>query len=250
MQQDTPRAMEGESLRRHMFATYSSLRVGMMVIAVLFPIILYLAARLEGVHLQGSMSAYYWASMTHDPPSRIWFVGGLFAIAACLYLYKGFSVRENVALNLAGLLAIGVAYFPKEWNCKPDVEKLAPMDVTYCVDGCNPHGFCAVMLFVCLAYVTFFRSRDTLHELKDERLRTYYKNLYWIATAVMLAAPLSAALLHVVFRKYDAYTYFIELTGIWAFAFYWAVKTHEMRHSQAEEKVLMGRQTERDLTSR
>ena len=59
--------------------------------------------------LAGSMSEYYWAAAGDVVPARNVFVGGLFAVSACLWLYKGFSPRENVALNLAGLFAVGVA---------------------------------------------------------------------------------------------------------------------------------------------
>lgn len=243
MQKNLACPSDNEALRRHVFATYSSLRVGMVVVAVLFPVILYVAGKLEGVTLQGSMSAYYWASLGagQNPPARVWFIGGLFAIGACLYLYKGFSMAENIALNFAAVFAIGVAYFPTEWNCGPGNVPILQSVVPYCVDGWNPHGFFAVMLFVCLAYVTFFRSADTLPELKDEKLRARYLRWYRITTAAMLAAPLSAVALHVIFIKYDAITYFLELSGIWTFAFYWFIKTLEMRHSQAEEKALQGR---------
>jgi hypothetical protein len=237
---------DGEALRKHVFATYLSLRIGMAVAAFVFPIVLYIAGRLEGMPLLGSMSAYYWATMSGDPPGRVWLIGGLFAIGACLYLYKGFSQAENIALNLAALFALGVAYFPMEWNCVPGRPLIPPLDVKYCVDGWNPHGFCALMHFVCLAYVTFFRSTDTLLEIKDEKLREKYRWQYRITTVVMLAAPLAAAVLHAMLFKYNVGTYLLEMFGIWAFAYYWTVKTFEMRHSHAEEKALQGKELDLD----
>jgi len=52
------------------------------------------------------MSAYYHTAM------REVFVGILFAVGAYLYLYKGFSAVENIALNLAGTFAICIPLFP------------------------------------------------------------------------------------------------------------------------------------------
>ena len=217
-----------EALRRHIYGTYLSLRYGMAAIAFAFPLLLYVAGKLNGLPLQGSMSAYYWASNGGDPPVRVWFVGGLFAIGSFLYLYKGFTDRENIALNLAALFAIGVAYFPMSWNCGSD-----------CPNG-NLHGTCAFALFACLAYVALFRSRDTLPALQDPALERRYRNLYSITSALMLFSPVAAIVLHALFQKYNALTFFLELCGIYAFALFWLIKSLEMSHSQAEEQALRG----------
>ena len=65
-------------------ATYFSLRWGMVAVAASLPFVLWFGGRLVyGIPLCPSMSAYYHTCM------RNWFVGFLFAAAACLYLYKG-----------------------------------------------------------------------------------------------------------------------------------------------------------------
>jgi hypothetical protein len=214
-----------ETLLRHVFDTYITLRIGMIVIAFAFPLLLYAWGLWHGLPLQGSMSAYYWASNEGDPPVRVWFVGGLFAVGSFLMLYKGYTRREDWALNLAALFAIGVALFPMTW-CEP-----------HCPDW-NPHAWFAIALFVCLAYVTFFRSRDTLHALPNEALEHRYRNIYWGTSAIMLISPVVAIILHNVFQKFDALTYFVELAGIWAFSAFWFAKSWEMRHSRAEKQVL------------
>lgn len=217
---------ERETLLRHVFDTYITLRYGMAAIACAFPLLLLVAGWLNGLPLQGSMSAYYWASIEGDPPVRIWFVGGLFAVGAFLFLYKGFTVKENWALNLAALSAIGVAYFPMSWNCGSDCPNL------------NPHGMFAFALFACIAYVAIFRSRDTLRVLPNQTLQQRYRTIYWVTSGFMLLSPVAAIIAHVVFQKYNALTYFIELFGIWAFASFWFCKSLEIRHSRAEEQVL------------
>lgn len=102
--------MHANELQRHFFSTYINLRYGMAAIAFALPIVLFTTGYLHGIPLQDSMSHYYFALSPEDAtqkayPVRTWFVGILFALAAFLYLYKGFSKKENIALNLAGLFA-------------------------------------------------------------------------------------------------------------------------------------------------
>src|SRR5215213_1970839 len=103
-----------DELQQHMLGTYGSLRVGLAVIAISLPIVVVLSGKvLHHVWIEPSLSAYYHVpSVTSFLTTRDLFVGGLFAAAACLYLYKGFSDKENVALNLAGIFAALVAVLP------------------------------------------------------------------------------------------------------------------------------------------
>ena len=89
-------------LQKHVFTTYVTLRYGLVFIGALLPIVLYAVGAAYGITLQGSMSG----SGGRRRPARDCFVGGLFAVAACLYLYKGFSPSENRALNLAGIFGL------------------------------------------------------------------------------------------------------------------------------------------------
>ena len=110
--------MNENPLEKHILATYLSLRYGLAAIAFSFPVLLWIGGHLYAhVGLQNSMSAYYYAC-TEGRSIRTWFCGTLFAVAACLYLYKGYRRAENIALNLAGLLALGIAEFPMDWTVK------------------------------------------------------------------------------------------------------------------------------------
>lgn len=227
-------------LQRHVFATYVTLRIGMAVIAAALPFSLLISGAFANLEAQGSMSAYYWAGVVSKPPGRVWFVGGLFAIAAFLYLYKGFTKGENLALNAAGLLALGVAYFPMEWNCGADNKPIDANIFSYCVAGWNPHGACAVLLFLCLVYVTFLRARDTLPALPSETLRSRFRKMYGITSLAMVAGPIAATLMHALQNNYSTLTFWLEATGVLAFAAYWAIKSVEMRYSAAGERAARG----------
>src|SRR5687768_11654622 len=122
-------------------ATYRMLRLGLAVLAFTFPPLLFVGGLLlGGLPLAGSMSAYYHYHPTKPlPPDngaldqsapipgatdkeisgqgvmRNLFVGILFAVGGLLFAYQGFSRLEDHALNLAGIMAWGVALFPMNW---------------------------------------------------------------------------------------------------------------------------------------
>lgn len=219
-----------DKLQRRVFSTYITLRYGIAVIGALLPLLVYAVGALHHVSLQSSISAYYWAPYgLADAPSRDWFVGCLFAVAALLYLYKGFSTAENLALNAAAIFAAGVAVFPTTWNC-------TSQRGTFSV-----HGFCAVAMFVCLVYVVWFRAGDTLSLLVAHPvLVARFRRLYKLLGALMLASPLTAFLLNAAIGSHTSYIFFIESAGIEAFAAYWVTKSYELRHSAATARVLRG----------
>jgi Na+-translocating ferredoxin:NAD+ oxidoreductase RnfD subunit len=144
------RAEESASqLQSHIESTYHSLRMGIAVIGLTLPLLLWLGGTLlSGVALRGSMSAYYYTSW------RDVFVGGLCAIGVALYLYKGFSRAENWALSAAGVLAVCVAVFPTRSGDTWTWESVV-------------HVVSAVLFFLCLAYTSLFRASDTLSLVRD-----------------------------------------------------------------------------------
>lgn len=240
-----------EDIRRHCFASYNSLRIGIAIIAVIFPVALLVSGYINDVANPGSMSAYYWAGPpasnmplhlmgslfdlpVHAPPGRLWFVVGLFSIATFLYLYKGFSVGENIALNLAAVFAVLVACYPMEINCtgldKPEFND----KFSYCFRGLNPHGVSAGGLFVCLFYVVFLRAMDTLPALGDPRLEKKFRRAYWVTGGLMIGGMGIALAMHAVAQDYSTKTFSLETAGVLAFAAYWIVKSIEMRYSQIE----------------
>jgi hypothetical protein len=219
-----------DELQEHMLWTYYGLRVGLAAIGIALPILVLLAGGvLHDVWLEPSLSAYY-----HTPPRLLWFttrdilVGGLLAASACLYLYKGFSNKENIALNLAGVFAVFVALLPTAAAGQPSgaVSKL--------------HGTSAVLFFLCIAYVSLFRSGDTLHLLSPAK-RGPYERLYKATGMAMIASPLAAVVLSFVLTPASpvtTLTFWVETFGVWSFAAYWIIKTREMRESHAERHAL------------
>lgn len=220
---------DADELQRHMLGTYFGLRIGLIVTGVALPlIVLFAGGILHHVWLKPSISDYYHPGpqALHFFTTRDFFVGGLFAAAACLYLYKGFSTRENVALNLAGVFACFVALLPT--GAGDDDQGVIPV----------LHGTSAVLFFLCIAYVSLFHSRDTLRLLPPDRRAYFAKRYVWTALA-LIASPLIAVVLSFTIEgRFRALVFWVEACAVWAFAYYWYVKTREMRESRAEKRGL------------
>ena len=86
--------------------TYRYLRLATIPLLLM----LLIAVALESVRgepcLLGSISAYY------HTPARGAFIGGLFAVGACLIVYKGNDPLEDVLLDFSGFMALVVALVP------------------------------------------------------------------------------------------------------------------------------------------
>jgi hypothetical protein len=226
-------------------------RRGIAFIAIAFPLILWLGGYFVArLHLEGSMSAYYHASAASqafeqlhpdsliDPGRGVMrnaFVGLLFALGGILVLYKGFTSMEDWALNLAGVMALGVALFPMAWGPEFKGREVSLLNVHFSL-----HGFCAVTLFLCIGYVCIFRAGDTLKLIKDPKVRDRYQRAYkWLGWA-MIVFPIVPFVLFGVLQIQNRATFFVELAGIWVFAAYWLVKDHEISTSHADSLAMCG----------
>lgn len=233
---------DGRQLQAHMLGTYFTLRWGLAAIAVVLPLVLWALHRWGAVEEPlKSMSHSYWLLETDSWFSgRAIFVGGLFAISAGLYLYKGYTKKENLALNFSAVLLIVVALFPTEMNCSADDRPLDPGLPSYCFPGFNPHGLSAISAFLILGYVVFFRAHDSLGAIRDEATRSFFGRAYELSAIAMVALPVAALALHWLRDEYSTLTFWLEAAGIFAFALFWALKSLEVRGSFAEQTAAEG----------
>ena len=97
--------MTPNKLQEHIRSTYFSLRLGLGLLAFLFPVLLVSYGYLrEGIPFQTSMSDYYFAFVPKDSPlrvfpMRVFFVGILCAIGVFLILYRGVFKNRELALE-------------------------------------------------------------------------------------------------------------------------------------------------------
>jgi uncharacterized membrane protein YidH (DUF202 family) len=87
--------------------TYRYLRMAMVAMVVLLGAALVIEWSKTNPHcLQTSISAYYYT------PVQAIFVGALMTIGVCMVVLKGNTEPEDILLNVAGVLAPGVAFVP------------------------------------------------------------------------------------------------------------------------------------------
>ena len=228
--------MKSQDLRGHITATYFNLRIGLAVLAIALPFVLWIGGYLRSdLTLQGSMSAYYHAG---DGAMRDVFVGVLMAVGAFLYLYKGFTSLENIALNLAGIFLVGVALFPMEWDCGEACRKF------------SLHGTFAVLFFLSIAYVCVFRASDTLSLISDEATRKRYKSIYRLQGLGMIASPAIALALTWFLQagsEMKSWVFFVEAVGVIVFGSYWITKSREIALTHSERRAIEGKLSMREL---
>jgi len=244
-----------ENPRSHILGTYNSLRLALCLLGFLLPLVLMIGGKLQSkipapTH---SMSAYYHLtgppavvqgqndySVDHEGNAQVaglgtmrnWFVGMLFAVGILLFAYEGYSSKENIALNIAGLCAWGVAVAPMKWPPANDPGFSFSL-----------HWVFAATLFLMVAYVCIARARDTLTPgvtpLPPE-LRTKYVLIYkWLGLA-MFCFPVIAWVLNSIIGNINTFTFWLEATGIWIFSAYWGVKTWELKDGKLDESIARG----------
>jgi hypothetical protein len=197
-----------QAVRSHLF-----LSLGMGVIALSLPILLVIAGGYDGHY---SISYFYHVSDT----CRNILVGSLCATGAFLFLFHGLSKIENWILNLAGVAAVSVAMNPMGAQCAADP-----------VGAPGIHVASAVLFFACLAIVAVFFAKGRVRRINDPRKRRRFIMAYNIAGIAMIAMPAAIFVGHWLGNRgcENHWIFWIECSGIWAFSFFWFVKTHEYR---------------------
>jgi hypothetical protein len=218
--------MKTKDLSNQVTATYKMLRLGLAVLALAFPPLLWIGGLLFAhLPLAGSMSAYYYAG---QGVMRNGFVGILFAVGALLFAYQGYSRFEDYALNLAAVLALGIALIPMKWPTEQN-------DSSFSL-----HGICAILFFACIAYVCICRAADTLSLIDNDAIRKVYRRTYQVLGWAMVICPVFAWILISRMPFHTSVIFFVEATGIYVFATYWLIKGHETSKTKVDEKATRG----------
>lgn len=217
-------------------ASYFRLRLGLGILALLFPVALWVGAGWD--HVQTSISAYY--HYHHVPggtsaygtgAARDLFVGVLSAIGTFLFLYKGYSWQENWALRVAGVAALAVALFPMDW---PPLQHVVRTRTAWI------HYGSAVTFFLLIAYVCIARSGDTLKGLWDASARRRFRLWYRLLGALMIALPLTVVAINRLEHnpQNSLVVLGVEVAGISVFAIYWLVKSREIALIERQRRTV------------
>lgn len=194
---------------RHANLAFLIKSFGIGVIALAVPIVLPLVGGYEGHY---SISYFY-----HVPATRDLFVGLLWALGLFMVLYQGFGRAENLLLTLAGVLLILVA--------------MVPTGIAQCTDTAfDWHEGFAFAFFACLFVVALGFSKRRLAYILWPPLRARFARAYNLAGLLMIGLPAAAWTISQWQGRDCGHTVFwIEAAAIFAFAFYWFVKTIEYK---------------------
>lgn len=207
-------ATSDRALQDHMTGTYFGLRAGMAVIGLGLPPALIVGGLLlePGAGIRPSLSDYYGGGL------RDVFVGALAASAALLASYRGFSRYEDRAFDLAAVFAV--------------ITALSPV-------GTSLHGPAAVAFFLCIAYVCLFRAKDTLHLVREPKLRALYRGAYRTLGVLLVVLPAAAAALTILLSA-SIMVLAVEVAAVAVFGTYWVVKSVEFARTHAELRAAAG----------
>ena len=198
----------GQAVRSYLF-----LSLGMGVIAFALPILLVAAGGYDGHY---SISYFYHVS---DLCRNI-LVGSLCATGAFLFLFHGLTKTENRILNLAGAAAVSVALNPMGEQCPADP-----------VGTPGIHVISAILFFACLAIVAVFFAKGRVKYIIYPPKRRRFVIAYNVAGLAMIGMPVAIFVGHLLGNRgcENHWIFWVECFGIWAFAFFWFVKTYEYR---------------------
>lgn len=225
--------------------SYLLTRMTVGIIGIVLPIILIIGEAFflgEGVHVRGSISAYYHTSM------RDVFVAGLCVAGVFLATYMAGKSNVDFWWSLvAGVAVLGVVFFPTQ---RPHLLDDAPRcGVTPTPDGCSPvqqwlgenlvagiHFTFATIFILSLARIGFLfakREKDTKEPeskirilfSKASRIRILYA-CAWVIVGAVAVAIIGALWKFTIWELTPLYI--AEVASVWAFGVAWLWKSRAL----------------------
>jgi hypothetical protein len=188
--------------------SYRNMRAITGYVGLTLPVVLLLAGVVDG-HVESSLSAYYYTKVGNV------FTGALCVIGVFLLAYRltAWAV-DNVATTLAGLSALGVAFF----HAAPQNATLSQLRLA------DVHLTCAAVLFILLGAISLFLfPRDVL---PDQRWRAnWYRALgalIWLSIALM---PTLSSLASSFYNREHVF-FILETVCVMTFAASFILKGH------------------------
>ncbi len=194
---------------RGLVISYLALRRAIGVLGVSLPVLVAVGCVVIGTcaGVQPSISDYYATEM------RDVFVGVLFAIAWFLFSYRGYERKDDIAGDVACVLAMAVALFPTS-SAIPAVRAV--------------HSASAALLFSVFAYFSlalFTKSAAGVPPTpeKKKRNRVYRACGYVMIACIVLVAVYAAFLQGTAVSRLRP-VFWLETFALWAFGISWVTK--------------------------
>lgn len=171
--------------------------------------------------LPSSVSGYYYS------PVRNIFAGALCALGLFLIAYVGADLGDRVITDLAGVFAVGVAFFPTTPTVASPpsaaCQTVAQLSTRQQVIG-DIHAGSAVLMFVFLAWMAIRFITDSAQPTPQEVRRNLIYRICAIVIVVCVAAAAITNFLPVSDRPHFAYLFLFEAVAIFAFGASWFVQ--------------------------
>ena len=199
------------------------LRAIVGIIGLALPFVLWIGGHHAGTWLPNpSLSSYYYTDMRNQ------FVASLCVIGAFLAACKGYDLRDEIAGYIAGLSAVGVAFFPTSCGC-----------VTKDWIGTLHYVFAGI-LFATLAFLCLFQftqSTDPNGMTDRKKTRNAVYRVCGVIMAVCIAIMFSLLLppVKTLVDPCSRLTFGLESTAILAFGFAWLTKGEAILKDQPRD---------------
>ena len=180
------------------------------LLAFLLPIMVVLVSWIlsDITGFQDSISDYY------HTISRNYFVGTLCAVGVCLFAYKGYELKDNIAGDVASILLLLTAFILNDYG-----NDLTLNGILHLVFA---GSFFGVLIYFCL--VLFVKGSDQPSKQKIYRNRIYRVCGYvMIACIGTIALSFSAPALKGMLEPFQ-YIFWLETVALFAFGISWLTK--------------------------
>jgi len=211
--------------------SFLAIRRAIGFLGILLPAVLLLGTLTIGrcTHVQESVSHYYYTIMGDV------LVGILCAVSLFLLCYKGYDLNDRVSSLLAGVFALGIAFFAASQNTDAQCSlfDLEPNRVRIAI-----HFISATLFFITLSYISLFLFTKS-SGLKTERKKTRNR-LYRTCGVIMIAAIGLIALIKFI-PSLDSFlapykpVFWLEWIALAAFGTSWLVKGKFMLTDKEEQ---------------
>lgn len=200
-----------------LIVSYLTLRKVIGFVGLLMPIVVHVGGKLiDGIPLGNSISAYYYTHMRDE------FVATLVVVGILLACYRTPSPLDNWLSPIAGIAAVGIAFFPmpQDVACRtfgiPVRDCQLPM-----MPGESFHFYFVAIFFALVFYMVCFRFTKRFPGQPVQRKHS--RNIvYRVCGLVMFCSFVTIGGMHL--SHSDASIFWPESAAVMAFAIAWLVK--------------------------
>jgi hypothetical protein len=181
-----------EEENKSLIISYKTLRIYLGFLAFLLPIIIVTGSLLFGEckGIEDSISAYYYTVTGHV------FIGILCAFTIFLLSYKGHQKIDTISSSLAGVFALGVAFFPVMYKGDEGNDCIVLTTISNnLIDAI--HLISAALFFLILAFMSLYLfTKGKSNPTHEKKMRNkVYKVCGWIMlVSIILMAVYSIGL--------------------------------------------------------